>query len=160
MSNKTKDNLYLIFMGLLLYISGGLIIAAIRYFINRYVGIDFITIVLYYFGSVYITKLILNNIYIRNKFVTVYLCIMTAIMYLISRFAIYFILALIYKMPILNLMMLIPGSYVRQIVLLFSMDTINVDTIFQPIVIFLSLVIEVLIMIVGIVQCRKVTWRE
>ena len=83
---KTRDVLYTIFMGLILFLSGAVILGGISYFIDRYIGIDFVSVLLYFFMATFLTKRIMMNIVSRGIFYSIILPIYTGLMYLIKDY--------------------------------------------------------------------------
>ncbi len=160
MRSRIRDYLYVIFMGLLLYLLGAVIIGGVSYFLRRFVGFDFLSVIVYYLISVYITRQIIRNVDVRGNFVSIYLPILTGLMYILSQFVFYFILLLTLGFPIKDVILSIPIYFINEILGYFTNFSLSVDGIFEPLINILLLIIEILIMIVGISQSYKVTRRE
>ena len=160
MRRNVRDYIYVIFMGLILYLLGAIIIGGVSYFLKRFIGFDFLSVIVYYLISVFITRQIIKNIYIRNNFVSIYLPTLTGIMYVLSQFVLYFIILLVMGFPFKDIFLAVPVAYFNQILSYFTSFSLSVDGIFEPLINILLLVIEILIMIVGITQSYKVTRRE
>ena len=63
---NTRDYLYVIFMGLILFLSGAIILGGISYFIDVYIGFDFVSVLLYFVVSMFLTRQILKGISITQ----------------------------------------------------------------------------------------------
>ena len=160
MRRNVRDYIYVIFMGLILYLLGAIIIGGVSYFLKRFIGFDFLSVIVYYLISVFITRQIIKNIYIRNNFVSIYLPTLTGIMYVLSQFVLYFIILLMMGLPFKDIFLAVPIAFINEILSYFTSFSLSVDGIFEPLINILLLIIEILIMIVGITQSYKVTRRE
>ena len=160
MGNKIKDYIYLIFVSLVLFIAGAIIIGGIKYFIGISIGIDFVSIIIYYLLSAFLTRQILKYIRIRNTFVSIYLPLLTGIMYILSQYVAFIIIYTVMGYPFIEVLKVIPEVMVMQVLSYFTSFSLSVDGIFGPIINILILLIEILVMVIGIYQSYKVTRRE
>ncbi|MBP5343370.1 hypothetical protein J6Y73_05540 [bacterium] len=156
---KTRDYLYLIFVGLILYICAAIILGGISFFVETYVGIDFISVILYFLVSIFITRQVLKGISIRNKFVSIILPLYTALMYILKDFIAIFIIYFLDGASIIDAILLIPRIYYLRLITAFSFD-FTVDGVFTSIINALIYIIDILIMCVGIYNSYKITKRE
>ena len=156
---KTKDYLYVIFIGLILYLAGAVILGGISYFIDVFIGFDFVSVLLFFVFSMFITRQVLKGISIRNKFVSIILCIYTAIMYFIKDFVAILVVLLMNGEAFFDALLFIPYYYFVTFISVFTID-FSVDGVFTAIINLLITIIDILILVIGVYNCYKITIRE
>ncbi|MBR4237674.1 hypothetical protein IKQ02_04495 [bacterium] len=156
---NTRDYLYVIFMGLILFLSGAIILGGISYFIDVYIGFDFVSVLLYFVVSMFLTRQILKGISIRNKFVSIMLPLYTAIMYFIKDFVAILVILITSGETFIDAISFIPYYYIVRFISVFSID-FSVDGVFTAIINLLITILDILIMIVGVYNSYKITKRE
>lgn len=154
-----RDYLYVIFIGLLLYLSGAVILGGISYFIDITIGIDFISVLLYFLSSIFLTRQVLKGITIRNKFVSIILPIYTALMYFLKDFIAILVINMVNGGTFLESLMIIPYIYYINFITVFQID-FSVDGVFSAIIRLLITILDILIMAVGVYNSYKITKRE
>ncbi len=154
-----RDYLYVIFIGLLLYLSGAVILGGISYFIDMTIGIDFISVLLYFLSSIFLTRQVLKGITIRNKFVSIILPIYTALMYFLKDFIAILVINMVNGGTFLESLMIIPHIYYINFITVFQID-FSVDGVFSAIIRLLITILDILIMAVGVYNSYKITKRE
>ena len=154
-----RDYLYVIFIGLLLYLSGAVILGGISYFIDITIGIDFISVLLYFLSSIFLTIQVLKGITIRNKFVSIILPIYTALMYFLKDFIAILVINMVNGGTFLESLMIIPYIYYINFITVFQID-FSVDGVFSAIIRLLITILDILIMAVGVYNSYKITKRE
>lgn len=154
-----RDYLYVIFIGLLLYLSGAVILGGISYFIDITIGIDFISVLLYFLSSIFLTRQVLKGITIRNKFVSIILPIYTALMYFLKDFIAILVINMVNGGTFLESLMIIPYIYYINFITVFQID-FSVDGVFSTIIRLLITILDILIMAVGVYNSYKITKRE
>lgn len=154
-----RDYLYVIFIGLLLYLSGAVILGGISYFIDMTIGIDFISVLLYFLSSIFLTRQVLKGITIRNKFVSIILPIYTALMYFLKDFIAILVINMVNGGTFLESLMIIPYIYYINFITVFQID-FSVDGVFSAIIRLLITILDILIMAVGVYNSYKITKRE
>lgn len=154
-----RDYLYVIFIGLLLYLSGAVILGGISYFIDMTIGIDFISVLLYFLSSIFLTRQVLKGITIRNKFVSIILPIYTALMYFLKDFIAILVINMVNGGTFLESLMIIPYIYYINFITVFQID-FSVDGVFSAIIRLLITILDTLIMAVGVYNSYKITKRE
>ena len=159
MRSKIGDYLYVIFIGLLLFLAGSIIIGGASFLLKAYVGIDLISVILYYIVTIYITKEILKHIDIRNLFVSIYLPILAGLMYIFSEYVAFVIIYTVNGAPILQVLGVIPRIMYYNFLSYFTSFSLSVDGIFGPILNIFYLIIEILVVTVGVYQSYKITRR-
>ena len=153
---KTRDVLYTIFMGLILFLSGAVILGGISYFIDRYIGIDFVSVLLYFFMATFLTKRIMMNIVSRGIFYSIILPIYTGLMYLIKDYVAFLIVFIVSGASIKDTLLVIPSMMFYSFINAFLID-FSATGFFNGIINILMLVIEILIMAAGIYNSYRVT---
>ncbi len=156
---KTKDYLYVIFIGLILYLSGAIILGAISYFVGTFIGVDFISIVLFFLLSMFLSRQILRGINMRNNFVSIMVVIYTCLMYIIKDYTVFFVMLLLEGYDIMAILSTAPIMLINSFLLIFSLD-FSIDGIFTSIIIILSKIIDILIMVAGAYYSYRITRRE
>lgn len=156
---NTRDYLYVIFIGLILYLAGAIILGGISYFIDVFIGFDFVSVLLFFIFSMFITRQVLKGISIRNKFVSIILCIYTAIMYFIKDFVAILVVLLMSGEAFFDALLFIPYYYFVSFISVFSID-FSVDGVFTAIINLLITIIDILILVIGVYNCYKITVRE
>ena len=156
---NTRDYLYVIFIGLILYLAGAIILGGISYFIDVFIGFDFVSVLLFFVFSMFITRQVLKGISIRNKFVSIILCIYTAIMYFIKDFVAILVVLLMNGEAFFDALLFIPYYYFVTFISVFTID-FSVDGVFTAIINLLITIIDILILVIGVYNCYKITVRE
>ena len=156
---NTRDYLYVIFIGLILYLAGAIILGGISYFIDVFIGFDFVSVLLFFIFSMFITRQVLKGISIRNKFVSIILCIYTAIMYFIKDFVAILVVLLMSGEAFFDALLFIPYYYFVTFISVFTID-FSVDGVFTAIINLLITIIDILILVIGVYNCYKITVRE
>jgi len=154
--NKTKDILYTIFMGLLLYVAGAVILGGAQYFINMYFSMDFISIILYFFLARYITSQVLKGVNERGKFYTIILCIYTALMYLMKDYVATTIYLFMIGYGFKELISLVPFTMYLNFITIFDFS-LSIDGFFVSIISLLIKIIDLLVMGYGVYTTYKLT---
>ena len=116
---KTKDVLYVTFMGLLLFLSGSIILGGIRYAITLILPIDFISIFVYFFLVMFLTKQVLRGARFRLTYYSIYLPILSVLMYLLVGPIQLIILFIASGANVLKSIALIPNLIVNSYILMF-----------------------------------------
>lgn len=153
---KTKDTLYVIFMGLILFLSGAIILGGIRYLISLANFIDFVTVILYFFFAIYITKLVMKKVTTRSRVYSIILPLYTAIMYVLKDYVAFFVIDTLNGIGFKDVFLLFISSLKAEFLSYFAFPT-SLSGIFLYIVGILYFIIEVLIMVAGVYQCYRIT---
>jgi len=156
--NKTKDIIYAILFGALLYLVGAIILGAVEYLIDLYIGIDFVSILLYFFLARYITSQLMKGINNGGKFYTILFCIYTGLMFVLKNFVSTFVLLMVSGYSFVEILPLIPMTILGRIISVFKLD-LSVNGALASIVNLLMLIIDLLIMGDGIYDAYKITKR-
>ncbi len=156
---KTGEYLYLIFIGFLLFMAGAVILGGISYFIDLYIGFDFISVILYYVFSMFLTRQVLKGIEIRGKAVSIILPLYTALMCIIKEFVVYIIILMLAGNGFFESLLIIPYTYLMDIISIFG-NGFSMDGIFTSLINILIVILDVAIMIIGVVNSYRVTVRE
>ncbi len=93
--NKTKDIVYVTFMGLIMFLSGSILLGGIRFVINLIFPIDFISILIYFMLVRFLTKLVMRGVNTRCLYYSIYLPTLSVLMYLLVGPIYTFILLLV-----------------------------------------------------------------
>ena len=149
---NTRDYLYVIFMGLILFLSGAIILGGISYFIDVYIGFDFVSVLLYFVVSMFLTRQILKGI-------SIMLPLYTAIMYFVKDFVAILVILITSGETFIDAISFIPYYYIVRFISVFSID-FSVDGVFTAIINLLITILDILIMIVGVYNSYKITKRE
>lgn len=155
---KTRDYLYLIFVGLILFLCGSIILGCVSYLIDRFIGIDFISVILYFFVAIFLTKQVLKGIEIRNKFVSIILPIFTALMFILKDYVAIVVFNAMSGVSFLQIIKSVPLTMWYNFIGIFtaSIDAVGV---FNFILNILFFIIDILIMGVGIYYSYRITKR-
>ena len=154
---KTKDYLYVVFIGLILFLSGSIILGGIRYFSAIFIGIDFISTLAYFFLSSFITRQIISKISIRNKFVSFILPFYAALMYIFKLYTTAFIELLVSGYGFIEILKVIPMSMYYNLIIIFN--PVYYSSFTSYIVQLLSFIIDVFVGFVGVYYSYRVTKR-
>ena len=130
-----------------------------RHFIDITIGIDFISVLLYFLSSIFLTRQVLKGITIRNKFVSIILPIYTALMYFLKDFIAILVINMVNGGTFLESLMIIPYIYYINFITVFQID-FSVDGVFSTIIRLLITILDILIMAVGVYNSYKITKRE
>jgi len=153
---KKKDTLYVIFMGLVLFLSGAIILGGIRYLISLANFIDFVTVILYFFFAIYITKLVMKKVTTRSRVYSIILPLYTAIMYVLKDYVAFFVIDTLNGIGFKDVFLLFISSLKVEFLSYFAFPT-SLSGIFLYIVGILYFIIEVLIMVAGVYQSYRIT---
>ncbi len=153
---KTKDTLYVIFMGLILFLSGAIILGGIRYLISLANFVDFVTVILYFFFAIYITKLVMKKVTTRSRVYSIILPLYTAIMYVLKDYVAFFVIDTLNGIGFKDVFLLFISSLKVEFLSYFAFPT-SLSGIFLYIVGILYFIIEVLIMVAGVYQSYRIT---
>ena len=150
---KTKDVLYVTFMGLLLFLSGSIILGGIRYAITLILPIDFISIFVYFFLVMFLTKQVLRGARFRLTYYSIYLPILSVLMYLLVEPIQLIILFIASGANVLKSIALIPNLIVNSYILMFSGDVLNI------LLNVLYIIVEIFILVRAASNSYKITKR-
>ena len=150
---KTKDVLYVTFMGLLLFLSGSIILGGIRYAITLILPIDFISIFVYFFLVMFLTKQVLRGARFRLTYYSIYLPILSVLMYLLVGPIQLIILFIASGANVLKSIALIPNLIVNSYILMFSGDVWNI------LLNVLYIIVEIFILVRAASNSYKITKR-
>lgn len=153
--NKTKDILYAIFMGLILFVAGAIILGGVSYLIDTFIGFDFISIILFFLLSIYLTKLVMRGIGTRSKFYSIILPIYVVLMYILKDYVAIFVIYISAGVPFKSLLLIMPYYMWLSIVSTFTIT--SVSGIFDFIIGILMFIVEILIAGAGAYQSYKIT---
>lgn len=153
---KTKDTLYVIFMGLVLFLSGAIILGGIRYLISLANFVDFVTVILYFFFAIYITRLVMKKVTTRSRVFSIVLPLYTAIMYVLKDYVAFFVIDTLNGISFKDVFLLFISSLKAEFLSYFAFPT-SLSGIFLYIVGILYFIIEVLIMVAGVYQSYRIT---
>jgi len=154
--SKTRDYLHVIFIGLLLFLSGAIILGAVSYLIGTFIGIDFISVILYFVTATFLTKQVLKGVETRNKFISIILPIYTALMYILKDYIALLVVYIISGAQFVEILKLVPTMMFYNFINIFIFDA-SVSGIFGFIINILFEVIEILIMGAGVYYSYKIT---
>lgn len=154
--SKTRDYLHVIFIGLLLFLSGAIILGAVSYLIGAYIGIDLISVILYFVMATFLTKQVLKGVETRNKFISIILPIYTALMYILKDYIALLVVYIISGAQFVEILKLVPTMMFYNFINIFIFDA-SVSGIFGFIINILFEVIEILIMGAGVYYSYKIT---
>ncbi len=152
---KTRDILYTIFMGLLLFLSGAIILGGIEYFINLYIGFDFVSVILFFILARFLTTLVLKGIESRGFFYSIYLPLMVVVMYLVKDYVFFLVYYIMAGVNILSVLAFIPELMLERIISYFVYSSeIGLG---YFILNLLSGLLDILILFIGVYQSYKIT---
>lgn len=152
---KTRDILYTIFMGLLLFLSGAIILGGIEYFINLYIGFDFVSVILFFILARFLTTLVLKGIESRGLFYSIYLPLMVVVMYLVKDYVFFLVYYIMAGVNILSVLAFIPELMLERIISYFVFSSeIGLG---YFILNLLSGLLDILILFIGVYQSYKIT---
>lgn len=152
---KTRDILYTIFMGLLLFLSGAIILGGIEYFINLYIGFDFVSVILFFILARFLTTLVLKGIESRGLFYSIYLPLMVVVMYLVKDYVFFLVYYIMAGVNILSVLAFIPELMLERIISYFVYSSeIGLG---YFILNLLSGLLDILILFIGVYQSYKIT---
>lgn len=150
---KTKDVLYVTFMGLLLFLSGSIILGGIRYAITLILPIDFFSIFVYFFLVMFLTKQVLRGARFRLTYYSIYLPILSVLMYLLVEPIQLIILFIASGANVLKSIALIPNLIINSYILMFSGDVWNI------LLNVLYIIVEIFILVRAASNSYKITKR-
>lgn len=149
--NKTKDTLYVIFMGLIEFLSGSILLGGIRFVVNYLMPLDFVSILVYFALVRFLTKLVMRGVSTRSIFYSIYLPILSVLMYLLVN-PIYLFIALMVQ----------GASFLDSVnyIVIYSINTFISGFTGEPLEILLSsfyLFIELLVILIAVKDSYKLT---
>ena len=152
---KTRDILYTIFMGLILFISGAIILGGIEFFISMYIGIDFVSVILFFILTRFLTNLVLKGIESRGLFYSIYLPLMVVLMFLLKDYVFFLVYYILGGVNILTVLSVIPELMLDRLISYF-VYTSEIGIGNYIINLFYG-IIDILILIIGVYQSYKIT---
>ncbi len=142
-------------MGLILFLSGAIILGGIEYFINLYIGIDFVSVILFFILARFLTNLVLKGIESRGLFYSIYLPLMVVVMFLVKDYVFFLVYYILGGVNVLTVLSVIPElMWIRFIsTFIYSSET----GLGYYILGIIRLLLDILILFIGVYQSYKIT---
>ena len=142
-------------MGLILFISGAIILGGIEYFINLYIGIDFVSVIIFFILARFLTNLVLKGIESRGLFYSIYLPLMVVVMFLLKDYVFFLVYYILGGVNVFSILAFIPQLMLDRLITTFIYSSeVGVG---NYILNLLSFIVDVIILIIGVYQSYKIT---
>jgi len=152
---KTRDILYTIFMGLILFLSGAIILGGIEYFINEYIGFDIVSVILFFIAARYLTILVLKGLSTTSKFYSIYIQIMVILMYIFKDYVFFLVYYIVSGANIFAILKSIPYLMYERLLSYFIYSS-EIGLGYYVLNLF-SGILDVVILFVGVYTSYKIT---
>ena len=142
-------------MGLILFISGAIILGGIEYFIYSYIGIDFVSVIIFFILARFLTNLVLKGIESRGLFYSIYLPLMVVVMFLLKDYVFFLVYYILGGVNVFSILAFIPQLMLDRLITTFIYSSeVGVG---NYILNLLSFIVDVIILIIGVYQSYKIT---